>query len=129
MSAFFLVPDKGRAAVAEVAGEGRYVVGRIGEAEDVVTDEVAGGGGAEAAIVVGGCNDGELLNGVPREVSCWNLLASNVIEAEAVEIGKETDGRFQHRIGLRMEEELAKYVHIQLEELRRLSWFGHWLTP
>ena len=39
VAAFFLVPDEGRAVVAEVAGEGGHVVGGVGEAEDVVADE------------------------------------------------------------------------------------------
>ena len=61
VAAFFFVPDEGRAVVAEVAGEGGHVVGGVGEAEDVVADEVTGGGGAEGSVVVGGGNDGELL--------------------------------------------------------------------
>ena len=44
MAALFFVPDEGRAIVAEVAGEGGDVVGGVGEAEDVVADEGAGGG-------------------------------------------------------------------------------------
>ena len=54
VAALFFVPDEGRAVVAEVAGEGGDVMGGVGEAEDVVADEGAGGGGAEGAIVVGG---------------------------------------------------------------------------
>ena len=59
VAAFFFVPDEGRAVVAEVAGEGGHVVGGVGEAEDVVADEVAGGGAAEGAVVVGGSDDRE----------------------------------------------------------------------
>ena len=58
VAAFFFVPDEGGAVVAEVAGEGGHVVGGVGEAEDVVTDEGAGGGGAEGAVVVGRGDDG-----------------------------------------------------------------------
>ena len=54
VAALLIVPDEGRAVVAEVAGEGGHVVGGVGEAEDVGADEVAGGGGAEGAVVVGG---------------------------------------------------------------------------
>ena len=64
VAAFFFVPDEGRAVVAEVAGEGGHVVGGVGEAEDVVADEVAGGGGAEGAVVASGRDDGELLDDV-----------------------------------------------------------------
>ena len=38
VAALFIVPDEGRAVVAEVAGEGGHVVGGVGEAEDVVAD-------------------------------------------------------------------------------------------
>ena len=62
VAAFFFVPDEGRAVVAEVAGEEGHVVGGVGEAEDVVADEGAGGGGAEGAVVVGEGDDGELLD-------------------------------------------------------------------
>ena len=58
VAAFFFVPDEGRAVVAEVAGEWGHVVGRVGEAEDVVAHEVAGGGVAEDTVVVGGRDDG-----------------------------------------------------------------------
>ena len=43
VAAFFFVPDEGLAVVAEVPGEGGYVVSGIRETEHVVTDEVAGG--------------------------------------------------------------------------------------
>ena len=65
VAALFIVPDEGRAVVAEVAGEGGHVVGGVGEAEDVIADKGAGGGGAESAVVVGGGDDGELLDNVP----------------------------------------------------------------
>ena len=58
VAALFIVPDEGRAVVAEVAGEGGHVVGGVGEAEDVVANEVAGGGVAEGAVVVGGAMTG-----------------------------------------------------------------------
>ena len=57
-------------------------MGGVGEAEDVVADEVAGGRCAEGAVVGGGGDDGELFelkyqadDGVP-----CNLLARDVIE-------------------------------------------------
>ena len=65
VAALFFVPDEGRAVVAEVAGEGGDVVGGVGEAEDVVADEGAGGCGAEFVVVVAGGNDWELLDDVP----------------------------------------------------------------
>ena len=60
VAALFFVPDEGRAVVAEVAGEGGHVVGGVGEAEDLVAHEVAGGGVSESAVVVGGGDDGKL---------------------------------------------------------------------
>ena len=51
VAAGFLVPGEGWAVVAEVAGEGGHVVGGVGEAEDVVADEVGGGAVAEATVV------------------------------------------------------------------------------
>ena len=51
VAAFFFVPGEGWAVVAEVAGEGGHVVGGVGEAEDVVADEVGGGAVAEGAVV------------------------------------------------------------------------------
>ena len=94
VAALFFVPDEGRAVVAEVAGEGDHVVGGVGEAEDVVADEVAGGGVAEGAVVVGGCDDGELLYCVPSQMRPLNLLTSNVIECHAVEVGKQAGCAF-----------------------------------
>ena len=73
--------------VAEIAGEGGHVVGGVGEAEHVVTDEVAGGSWTEAAVVVVGSNDGELLNMYHVRWVALNLLTRNEIENEAVEIG------------------------------------------
>ena len=56
VAALFGVPGEGWAVVAEVAGEGRHVVGSVGEAEDVVADEVGGGAVAEAPVIGIGCN-------------------------------------------------------------------------
>ena len=58
--------------------------GGVGEAE-----EVAGGGVAELAIVVGGRDDGELLDGIPGQVSALNLLTSNIVKSETVKIGQD----------------------------------------
>ena len=38
VAALLFVPDKGRAVMAEVAGEGRHVVGGVGQAKHVITD-------------------------------------------------------------------------------------------
>lgn len=59
-------------------------MGGVGEAEDVVADEVAGGGVAEGAVVVGGGDDWELLDDVPGQVSTLNFLASDVVESQAI---------------------------------------------
>ena len=74
VAAFLFVPDKGRAVVAEVAGEGCHVVRGVGEAEHMVADEVAGGLVTEQAIVIGGCDDGELFK--QFDVSAMYLLTS-----------------------------------------------------
>ena len=83
VAAFFFVPDEGRAVVAEVAGEGGHVVGGVGEAEDVVADEVASGGGAEGAVVVGGSNNGKLLDNVPTEIRPLQLLPDHIVKTKA----------------------------------------------
>ena len=86
VAALFFVPGEGRAVVAEVAGEGGHVVGGVGEAEDVVADEVAGGGGAEGAVVVGGSDDGELFDDIPVQCCALHLLSDNVVIGNAVEV-------------------------------------------
>ena len=80
VAAFFFVPDEGGAVVAEVAGEGGHVVGGVGEAEDVMADDGAGGGSTEGAVVIGGGDDGELLDDVPSHVSTLHLLSNNVVK-------------------------------------------------
>ena len=65
VAAFFFIPDEGRAGVAEVAGERGQVVGGVGELEDVVADEGAGGGLSEFAVVGVGRDDGELFDDEP----------------------------------------------------------------
>ena len=97
VAAFLFVPDEGLAVVAEVASEGGHVVGGVGEAEDVVADEVAGGRRAEGAVVVCGGDEGELLDGVPSEMSTLNLLASDVIKTNAVEIGASSSSEVRKR--------------------------------
>src|SRR3546814_4995904 len=47
VAAVFGVPDEGFAVVAEVAGEAGQVVGGVAQAQDLLADEVADGGGAE----------------------------------------------------------------------------------
>ena len=93
VAAFFLVPDEGRAVVTEVAGEGGHVVGGVGEAEDMVADEVAGGGGAEGAVVVGGCDDGELLDYVPVHVRALSLLPRHEIQTKRTQAGDQASTR------------------------------------
>ena len=58
VAAVFFVPGEGWAVVAEVAGEGGHVVRGVGEAQDVVADEVGGGVVAEAAVIGFRCYDG-----------------------------------------------------------------------
>ena len=52
----------------------------------MVPDEVAGGRRAEWAVVVGGCDDGELLKYEPTQICPWHFLACHIVEAMAVEI-------------------------------------------
>ena len=80
VAALLVVPDEGRAVVAEVAGEGGHVVGGVGEAQDVVAHEVTGGCVAEGAVVVGGGDDGELLDDVPVHRCSMDLLPCNEIK-------------------------------------------------
>ena len=75
VAALLFMPDEGRAGVAQVAGERRHVVGGVGEFEDVVADEFAGGGLAELAVVGGGGDDGELFDDVPIDICTLNLLS------------------------------------------------------
>ena len=92
VTALLFVPAEGRAVVAEVAGEGRHVVGGVGEAQDVVTDERAGGLVAEGAVVVGGCDDGELLDDVPVQMSALGLLSSHEIHTHGTQVGNQAGG-------------------------------------
>ena len=73
MAAFFFVPDEGRAVAAEVAGEGCHVVRGVREAEDMIADEVAGGLVSDLAVVISGCDDGELFEDVQFDVSAMYL--------------------------------------------------------
>ena len=86
VAAFFFVPDEGRAVVAEVAGEGGHVVGGVGEAEDVVADEVASGGVAEGAVVASVSDDRELLNNKPIKIGSLQLLPRNIIKGMGTKI-------------------------------------------
>ena len=90
VTALLFVPAEGRAVVAEVASEARHVVGGVGEAQDVVTDERAGGLVAEQTVVVDGRDDGELLHRIPGQVSALNFLAGNVVERNAVQVCQPT---------------------------------------
>ena len=68
-------------------------MGGVGEAQYVVANKVAGGRGAEGPVVVGGGNDGELFNDVPSEMRRLHLLAGNIVESEAVEVGEQAGCR------------------------------------
>ena len=65
VAAFLFIPDKWRAIIAEVAGEGCHVVCGVRKAEHMVADEFASGLAPELAVVIGGCDDGELFEDVP----------------------------------------------------------------
>ena len=128
VAAFLFVPGKGRSVVAEVAGEGGHVVGGVGEAEDVVPDEVAGGGGAEGAVVVGGGDDGELFDDVPSHIRRLNLLTGHVIEREAIQICQYTC-RVPGTRGLCVRKQKWQLVPAgDLRDSSGLSWCGHWLV-
>ena len=45
-------------------------MGGVGEAENVVADEVTGSRRAEWAVVIAGCDDGELFDYVPDSDVC-----------------------------------------------------------
>ena len=89
VAAFFFIPDEGRAAVAEVAGERRHVVGGIGEAEHVIAHEVASGLFPELAVVVLRRDHGQLLDDVPTEIRASHLLTGNEVVDKTVDIGNE----------------------------------------
>ena len=84
MTARFFVPAEGGTVVAEVAGEGGDVVGGVGEAQDVVADEGAGGGLAERAVVVGGRDDRELLYKKEIQVLSLYFLACYEVKWDGV---------------------------------------------
>ena len=65
----------------------------------MVADKFAGRLLAEPPIVALGRYHRELLDDVPGEVSCLNLLTSNVVETEAVEIGKHLRRTFGIELG------------------------------
>src|SRR5581483_11480805 len=76
------VPAEGRTVVAEVAGERREVVGRVGQLEHAGDHEVEVGGG-----VGRGGQDGKLPDQVEVERSAANLLADHVVERQRVKTG------------------------------------------
>ena len=82
VATFFFVPDKGRAVVAEVTGEGFHVVRGVREAEHMIADEVAGGFVSKLAVVVGRCDDGELFDDVQFDVRAMYLLASDIVKTK-----------------------------------------------
>ena len=82
-----LVPLKGWAFIAEIAGKGSHVVGGVGEFEDSVADDFGGGFGAEAGgLIVVGQDDRELFDDVPIEMLTLNFLAGDIIEGDRVKV-------------------------------------------
>ena len=68
-------------------------MGGVGEAQDVVAHELAGGGGAEGSVVVVGRDDGELLDDVPASdvVPCSFCLSYVVQEVKQLKISRTRD--------------------------------------
>ena len=87
VAAFLLVPDKGRAVVAQVASEGDHVVGSVGEPEHVVTDDFTGGLNPEFPVVGLFSDDGSLFDYKPIQVLPLNLLSSNEVKHERIKTG------------------------------------------
>ena len=52
VAAFLFIPDKWRAIIAEVAGEGCHVVRGVREAEHMVADEIASGYIPKSPVIV-----------------------------------------------------------------------------
>ena len=96
VASLFGVPGERGSVVAEVAGEGGHVVGSVGEAEDVVADEVGGGAVAEGAVVGVRRDERKLLEQVETEIDSMHLLSSNEVKTEAVEISYN-EGRIGRR--------------------------------
>ena len=59
-------------------------MGGVGEAEDVVADEVGGGLVAEATVVGVGRDDRKLFDDLPVEVRALSLLSGSEVETHGV---------------------------------------------
>src|SRR3546814_7541011 len=84
VAAVFGVPDEGFAVVAEVAGEAGQVVGGVAQAQDLLADEVADGGGAERVGVALGGDQGELFDYEPVHAGALHFLTSYEVESKRV---------------------------------------------
>src|SRR3546814_1953010 len=89
VAAVFGVPDEGFAVVAEVAGEAGQVVGGVAQAQDLLADKVADGGGAERVGVALGGDQGELFDYEPVHASALLFLTSYEVESKRVCVSKE----------------------------------------
>ena len=94
VTTLLFVPYKGGTVVAEVAGEGRHVMGGVREPENVVADEVTGSRRAEWEVVIAGCDDGELFDYVQIQSLPVNFLSGNEVERHAVEVPPKSTAQF-----------------------------------
>ena len=84
MSAVVFVPGERGAVVSEIAGERGHIVGGVGEAEHVVSDEFAGGGVSEPAVVGVGRDYGELFDDEQVQGLALQLLPGHEVEGNRV---------------------------------------------
>ena len=89
VSALLVFPGKGGPIIAEVAGEGRHVVGSVGEAEHVVSDYLTGCLDAECTTIRLICYDRKLLHYVPVKGCSLNFLTSNEVQSKRIQICRE----------------------------------------
>src|SRR3546814_14888947 len=75
--------------VAEVAGEAGQVVGGVAQAQDLLADEVADGGGAERVGVALGGDQGELFDYEPVHAGALHFLTSYEVESKRVCVSQE----------------------------------------
>ena len=84
MRALLVVPYEGVAVVPDIECECSDVVCGVCESEDLVADEVSGGGFSDGDVVVCDGYYGELLDGVPSKVCAVDFLTCDVVKREAV---------------------------------------------
>src|SRR3546814_3521277 len=84
VAAVFGVPDEGFAVVAEVAGEAGQVVGGVAQAQDLLADEVADGGGAGRVGVALGGDKGELFDYEPVAAGALQFVTRTEVERKRV---------------------------------------------